>query len=222
MPYPQSGTIQALRHVALSLHVDWPQGAAPGDVLAKLDRTNRRHVALIEHAASLLRGAAYTNFDSALPTTTEHAGIGAPYAHVTAPLRRLVDRFGTEICLAVAAGADVPTWARAALPELPALMATSDHLAHEADRAVVDATEAWLLAGRVGEVFDALVLEAEDSAATIVIDEPAVRARCSGKHLPVGERIRARLSEADVATRTRPLRSAACSLAQLYSCSGAG
>ena len=35
-----------------------------------------------------------------------------------------------------------------------------------------------------------------------MLDEPAVRARCAGEHLPVGERIRARLVQADVATRT--------------------
>ena len=38
----------------------WPHGADPGDVLASLDRSDPRHVALLEHAASLLRGAAYT------------------------------------------------------------------------------------------------------------------------------------------------------------------
>jgi len=202
VPSPAPGTVEALRRIALSMQIDWPQGAAPGDVLVKLDRGNPHHVALIEHAASLLRGAAYTNFDGAVPDHTEHAGIGAPYAHVTAPLRRLVDRFGTEICLAAAAGHEPPTWARQALGDLPALMAASDHLAHAADRAVVDATEAWLLADRVGQVFDALVIDAEDSSAMIVLDDPAVRARCSGKNLPVGERIKARLVEADVAQRS--------------------
>jgi len=202
VPNPSPGTVEALRRVALSMKIDWPHGAAPGDVLATLDRANPHHVALIDHAASLLRGAAYTNFDGALPEHTEHAGIGAPYAHVTAPLRRLVDRFGSEVCLAIAAGTDVPSWTRQALPELPALMATSDHLAHAADRAVVDATEAWLLADRVGQTFDALVIDAEESAGTIMLDDPAVRARCAGKQLPVGERITARLMEADVATRS--------------------
>ena len=202
VPHPQAGTVDALRRIAVSMNIDWPHGAAPGDVLAKLDRGNPHHVALIEHAASLLRGAAYTAVDGSVPSVPDHAGIGAPYAHVTAPLRRLVDRFGTEVCLAVTAGQDVPGWVREALPQLPDLMAASDHLAHQVDRAVVDATEAWLLSERVGETFDALVIDAEDSAATIVLDDPAVRARCSGRKLPVGERIRARLVEADVAKRS--------------------
>ena len=38
------------------------------------------------------------------PSSRCTAGSPRPYAHVTAPLRRLVDRFGTEVCLALAAG----------------------------------------------------------------------------------------------------------------------
>ena len=67
---------------------------------------------------------------------------------------------------------------------------------------MVDATEAWLLADRVGETFRALVVDAEQSSGTIVLDEPAVRARCHGTQLPVGERVSVRLLEADVASRT--------------------
>lgn len=62
-------------------------------------------------------------------------------------------------------------------------MAAADHRAHLADRAVIDATEAWLLRDRVGESFDATIIEADEHAATIMLDDPAVRARCSGDHL---------------------------------------
>jgi exoribonuclease R len=201
LPPAPAGAITSLQRIAHMLGIHWPPGAAAGDVLSALDRGNRHHVAFVEHAVSLLRGAAYTPFDGVAPQQPLHAGIAAPYAHVTAPLRRLVDRFGTEVCLAVSAGQPVPAWARTSLTEIASVMATSDQLAHEVDRAVVDATEAWLLSDRVGEVFTALVLEAEDAAATILLEEPAVRARCSGAHLPEGERIKARLVEADLATR---------------------
>ena len=87
-----------------------------------------------------------------------HGGIGAPYAHVTAPLRRLVDRFGTEICLAVSAGREPPGPMRAALPELPELMTASDAVAGKVGRACIDRTEAALLADRVGEHLDVMVL----------------------------------------------------------------
>ena len=100
-----------------------------------------------------LERAGYTVFDDAPPPQSVHAGIGAPYAHVTAPLRRLVDRYGTEICLAVQRKSVVPDWVRERLPTLPATMGEADRLAHEVDRAVVDMTEAWLLRDRVGQRF---------------------------------------------------------------------
>ena len=81
---------------------------------------------------------------------------------MTAPLRRLVDRFGTELCLAVTAGAEVPEWLRAALPTLPEAMAASDAVASAVSRAGVDRTEAALLADRVGTLFDVVVLRDVD------------------------------------------------------------
>jgi len=105
------------------------------------------------------------------------------------------------VCLAVHANALVPDWVSSALASLPGEMQQADHRAHAADRAVVDATEAWLLRDRVGEPFAATVIDAEERTGTVVLDDPAVRARCDGTHLPVGERITVRLVTADVATR---------------------
>ena len=127
--------------------------------------------------------------------------MGAVYAHVTAPLRRLVDRFGTEVCLALAAGTPVPDWARAALPTLPDIMAGADHRAHEADRAVVDTVEAWLLREQVGHEFDAVVLDARAASAHVAVGDPPIRASCDGRNLAEGARIRVRLIAADVAAR---------------------
>jgi exoribonuclease R len=202
LPPPGHDAVRALRQAARALGIDWPDGAEPGDVLAGLDRANPRHVVLIEHATTLLRGAAYTTFAGELPTVRVHAGIGAPYAHVTAPMRRLVDRYASEICVALHAGTPVPSWVDAAFATLPDTMRASDQRAHAADRAVVDATEAWLLRDRVGELFDVLVIDTDEHAATVTLDEPAVRARCHGDTLTVGTRIRAELVRADVPTRT--------------------
>jgi VacB/RNase II family 3'-5' exoribonuclease len=198
VPPPDRHAVEALRRAAHALGVTWPDGAAPGDVLATLDRGNSRQVAFIEHAAALLRGAAYTSFGGPPPQQPMHAGIGAPYTHVTAPLRRLVDRYASEICLAAHAKQPVPNWVRDRLPELSKEMHEADQRAHVADRAVVDMTEAWLLRDRVGQTFAATVIDADEHAGTVVIDEPAVRARCTGEDLEVGAHIDARLVEADV------------------------
>jgi exoribonuclease R len=201
VPPPDKGAVATLRRAAAALGISWPNGAHPGDVLGSVDRRNPKHVAFIEHAVALLRGSGYSPFDGAPPEQPLHSGIAAAYAHVTAPLRRLVDRYGTEICLALHSGAPVPDWVRAAMPTLPDEMQKADRIAHEVDRAVVDATEAWLLRDRVGEIFAAVVIDADDRAGTVVLDDPAVRGRCSGDRLPVGERIRVRLVTADVVQR---------------------
>jgi len=202
LPPPEERAVAHLRRAAPGLGVAWPRGASPGDVVSALDGADPRHAAFIDLAADLLRGAGYTAFDGTVPAQPGHGGVGAPYAHVTAPLRRLADRFALEVCVALAAGVEVPGWARSVLPELPELMETSDHLAKQLERATVDLTEAFVLHGREGHTFDAAVADSSERSGTVVIDQPAVRARCDGAHLPLGQRIKVRLITADPTTRT--------------------
>lgn len=202
LPPARSEDVDALRALAPALGVEWPAGASPGTVIAGLDPARPDHAAFLEEASSLLRGAAYTPFDGTPPAQPGHGGVGAPYAHVTAPLRRLVDRFGTEVCLALSAGAEPAPELRAALAELPALMAASDKRTHEVERAVIDATEAWVLRGHEGAEFSAVVVDAQDGRGTVVLDHPKVRGRCTGQDLTPGTRVRVLLERADVAART--------------------
>jgi exoribonuclease R len=204
LPDPEPDAMDSLRRRASALGIDWPVGATAARVLAGLDPRRPEALAFHLDATRLLRGAGYTALDRAAglhAETTTHAGLGVAYAHVTAPIRRLVDRFGTEVCLAVAAGVDVPEWVCAALPELPALMATSDALASRVDRACVSQVEAWMLADRIGDTFPAVVLHAEARGGEVFVTEPPVVSRCIGDDLPEGQRIMVRLTEADVVRR---------------------
>ena len=201
LPPSQAEDVERLRRLAPAMGVEWPADAGAGQVISGLDPAVPMHAAFLEEAVTLLRGAGYTPFDGARPEQPTHAGVGAPYAHVTAPLRRLVDRFGTEVCLALAAGAEPDPALRAVLPELPGLMTASDRRTREVERAVVDATEAWLLRGQEGRTFRGVVVEAGDDTGTVVLDMPAVRARCSGSGLEPGARVEVRLTEADVVAR---------------------
>ncbi|MBV9594740.1 MAG: RNB domain-containing ribonuclease [Actinobacteria bacterium] len=202
VPPADERVLRSLHKAAPLLNVGWSPGEPVGDVLARLDRADPKHAAFIDQAASLMRGAAYVAFDGSPPGFSEHAGIGAPYAHVTAPLRRLIDRYGNEICLALYAGVAVPDWVRSRMPELPRTMSSADQRAHVVDRAVVDMTEAWLLRDRIGQQFAAIVLDADERAATVAIEDPAIRARCEGESLVAGTAIHVRLITADVDTRT--------------------
>jgi exoribonuclease R len=213
MPAPSQRAIQRLRVAAASLGIQWPAGASVGRVIAAIDPASPRGAAFVDHAAELMRGAGYIAFDGTPPDDASHGAVGAPYAHVTAPLRRLADRYATEVCLSLVAGADAPDWARAALPRLPEAMATSDRRASTAERGAIDLAEATLLAGRVGDEFDAAVIDVDEPKSgpaqaqqprpggTIALDEPPVRARCYGT-LPLGERVRVRLTKADPQRRS--------------------
>jgi exoribonuclease R len=204
LPDPEPEAMASLRRRAAVLGIDWPRTTSAARVLAECDPARPESLAFHVDATRLLRGAGYTVFDTSAgthPEITGHAGLGAPYAHVTAPIRRLVDRFATEVCLALAAGTDVPEWVRAALPELPALMVGSDALASRVERACLSQVEAWVLADRVGERFPAVVLHAEARGGEVFVAEPPVVAKCVGDGLPEGARIDVRLAEADVPRR---------------------
>ena len=125
-----------------------------------------------------------------------HGAVAASYAHVTAPLRRLADRYATEAALCAYEGRPVTDFVRAALPRLPEVMSDTGRVAGAAERGSIDLAEAVLLQGRVGEVFDAAALD----ESSIALDEPPVRARCAGDLRP-GTRLRARLTDADPVKR---------------------
>ena len=202
LPPADPDDVAELQRSARALGVDWPAGRSYGEVVSGLDPTDPGSAALLVLATRLLRGAGYTAFDGALPEQSLHSGVALPYAHCTAPLRRLADRHVGEVCRAVAAGAEVPGWARSALPRLPELMTAASRRAAALERAVVDLAEAVVLAPRVGERFDAVVVEANSKGGVVQLRDPAVRARCEGGHLPLGERLTVELVTADRATRT--------------------
>lgn len=206
LPPADAESVEALRRSALALGVGWPAGESYGAVVSALDPAVPTHAALLTLATRLLRGAGYTAFDGEVPEQPLHSAVALPYAHCTAPLRRLADRHVGEVCLALCAEQDVPGWAREALPLLPDVMAGATRRAGALERAVVDGAEAVVLAARVGERFDGVVVETGPDRGVVQLHEPPVRARCQGADLPLGERIEVELVSADPATREVLLR----------------
>jgi exoribonuclease R len=204
MPAARPDAVERLRVVARGLHIDWPAGASVGSVVATIDPADPHGAAFLDQTAELMRGAGYTAFDGSPPENPEHGAVAAPYAHVTAPLRRLADRYATEVCLALVASTAVPDWVREALPKLPEVMQRTDRVAGAAEHGAVDLVEAVVLADRVGEEFAATVVDTDEhraSRATVMLHDPPVRARCTGENLPLGEQVRVRLVEADPVQR---------------------
>lgn len=215
MPPAPVDAIAKFRRQTRALGKPWPKDQRYGDYLRTLDGANPQDLGILHAATSLFRGAGYTPFDGAAPAPAEtmQAAVAAPYAHVTAPLRRLVDRFALVICEALCAGVEPPTWARKALPALPKTMARSNQTAGRLDRMTLDAVEAALLAPRIGDEFAAVVVTAggmsgspgpdgtRRDGGTVQLVDPAVEAVCDG-HLEPGTDVRVRLVEADIATAT--------------------
>lgn len=201
LPQPPDEAVASLRRGALALGVTWPADAPYGEVISGLDPHQPGHAAVLSLATRLLRGAAYTAFDGQEPKLRLHSAVASSYAHCTAPLRRLADRYVQEVCLALCAGVEVPPWVRQALPLLPAEMAEADHRAHALDRAIVDLAEATALRHRVGQAFTAVVVESGHRSGVVQLTEPAVRGRLEAIDPPLGQRVSVRLVTADPEAR---------------------
>ena len=196
-PARQMG-IDRLRRVAKGLKIAWPGAVTYPEFVRSLDPANPRHAAMLNACTTLFRGAGYAAFDGEVPAQPLHGALAAAYAHCTAPLRRLVDRYVGEICVAVCAGVEVPGWVRAALPGLPETMAAADARAKKYERGIVDLTEALVLSARVGETFEATVIDwdADRRRGIVQVSEPAVQAAVVGK-VELGSEITATLVRAD-------------------------
>jgi exoribonuclease R len=203
MPPADPHDVERLRRVASGLGIDWPRSMGYPELLWGIDagRSSAESV-FLQEAAVLFRAASYTAFDGRPPPDTQHAAIAAPYAHCTAPLRRLVDRYANEVCVALAAETEIPSWARDALPALPIEMALGGERTGRLERTVVDAVEAAVLAPSVGRESDAVVVDLwKRDRGEVALRDPAVIAPCDDVD-ELAARIRVRLEEADPSRRT--------------------
>ncbi len=205
LPPAPDWAVSRLRRTARALGIDWPSSQSHPDFIRSLDPSHPAEAAMVVACTSLLRGAGYAAFDGQLPDQTEHAALASSYAHVTAPLRRLVDRYGLETCTALCAGEPVPEWVRAGLADLPAIMQKSGQRARAYENAVLNLVEALTLRTRVGEQFKGVVIEHDhddERKGVVMIREPAVEAPVTSQSpLPVGEEVSVTLATADPTTR---------------------
>ncbi|MDF1604184.1 RNB domain-containing ribonuclease [Nocardioides sp. YIM 152315] len=205
LPPPDPRDVQRLHRTARALGIDWPAEVLYPDFVRALDPSVPAHAAMVNASARLLRGSGYVAFDGETPAQPLHSALAEEYAHVTAPLRRLGDRYAGEVCLALCAGTDVPEWVRAALPALPKTLQSSGSRSRAYERAVLDLVEAGVLADRVGDVFPGVVVDVDEDDArrgVVVLHDPDVEARVvSSTPLPLGTDLQVRLTVADVEAR---------------------
>ncbi len=200
MAEPSEGAVRQLHQTATAFGLTWPDEQPLAEFQRSLPSAERPAAAFLLAARRAGGGASYEAYS---PTVRPwHAAMAATYAHATAPLRRLADRYVIEATLAVANGRPVPDQIAAAFVELPAAMAKAEQRANAVDRAVIDLAEAVVLAGREGDVFDAVVVEEDRRGVVVQIVQPPVMVRLAADGVEPGEAVRVRLERADPMART--------------------
>ncbi len=203
LPPPYERAVQRLRRTAQALGLDWPAEVRYATFVRELSPNTPACNAFLLQSTRTLRGAGYIGFNGSLPEHYEHGAIASVYSHVTAPLRRLVDRFGNEILLALHADREPPSWAVEALDELPSLMGRSRQREGALERAMLDMAEALVLEDCVGKTFTGSVvdIQAHREQARVQIAEPAIVDTIPSRGLQLGQRVDLRVEKVDVTRR---------------------
>ena len=130
-----------------------------------------------------------------------HFGLAvADYAHSTAPNRRFPDLVTQRLLKAALTGAP-PPYCADDLARIASHCTAQESAANKVEREVLKAAGAFLLQGRIGEVFDAIVTGAAAKGTFVRIASPMVEGRVlrGFEGLDVGDAARVRLLAVDAA-----------------------
>ena len=162
MAEPGQRAISRLRHTAEALGLDWPSHQSLEERERTLDPNDPKDAAFMLAVRRAGRARATRSTSAASART---AAMAATYAHGTAPLRRLADRYVTEAALAVINRRPVPDWVDDRF-----LQPRRGHEPRRSPRrpgrcAVVELAEAVTLKDRVGEQLEGRVIDIDERGA---------------------------------------------------------
>jgi exoribonuclease R len=199
MPEPDAGAEKRLRRTARAFHLDWPESMPLQAFEKQLRATVPPEAAFMLAVRRAGRGASYVPWRAG--ETPWHAAMAATYAHCTAPLRRLADRYVLRAVLAVVDGQPIPGTLTDAFERLPSAMARAESRDGQIERAVIDLAEVALLANHEGDVFPAVVTDIGENGARIQLSDLPVVARTTAHGVIPGAAIHVRLLAADPVQR---------------------
>jgi exoribonuclease R len=200
MAEPDDRAVGRLRHTARGLGLQWPAEATLAEFERSLDPADPMQATFMLAIQRSSQGAGYVPFREG--ERPWHAAVAATYAHATAPLRRLADRYVVRATLALANGGAVPPVVSEAFEKLPAVMARADALGSQIQRAAIDLAESVILQGREGETFAAIVTEVDHRGARIQLCNLPVVARVADTDIAPGDTVHVTLVKADPDLRT--------------------
>jgi exoribonuclease R len=195
MAPPDEAAIRRLRFTARAFGLTWPEAETLGQFQKNLRANDPREAAFMLAARRAGAGASYAPYQTGV--VPWHVAMAATYAHATAPLRRLADRYVVRAALAIANGRDVPDIVTQAFTKLPPVMARADALGGQIERAVVDLAEAVMLEGCDGRVFPAIVTDVDERGARMQLRDQPVVARVVAHAVQPGDAIMVRLIATD-------------------------
>jgi exoribonuclease R len=199
MAPPNADAVVRLRHLAAAIGLDWPAAATLEQFSQTLEAADPTHAAMMLAIRKAGDSASYAPYRPGIRPW--HAALSATYAHATAPLRRLADRYVIRAALAIANGQPIAPELTDAFERLPPVMARGDARAGQIERAVVDLAEAALLSGREGERFAAAVVDVDSRGARIQLADFPVIARLPDAPAAPGAQLEVCLTEADPTRR---------------------
>ena len=197
MPEPDERAVKRLRRTARAFGLKWPDMESLAQFGRGLDGADPKQAAFMLAVRRASASAGYVPYQAGV--TPWHAAMAATYAHGTAPLRRLADRYVVQAALAVANGRPVPDAVAAAFAKLSPVMAKAASYGGQIDRAVFDLAETVMLAGREGDACQAVVTDIDERGARMQLCDLPVVARIAAPNAAPGDALRVRLSRADPA-----------------------
>lgn len=200
MAPPDDFAVERLRRTARAFRIDWPADMPLEPFERRLDPGTPTEAALMLAIRRAGQGASYAPY--APGKVPWHAPMAATYAHATAPLRRLADRYVLRAVLAIANGRPVDSAVTDAFHRLPDVMRKAESRAGQVERAVIDLAETALLSGQEGVIFPAIVTDLGETGARIQLRDLPVVARTAAQGVVPGEKISVRLQAVDPVRRT--------------------
>ncbi len=199
LPAAPEEVVGGLRRQARALGLPWPAEASYADFVRTLQPARPTDAAMLHQAARGLRGAGYTALEPGTDDAdVRHAALAAAYAHATAPLRRLADRYALEVALAVSADREVPDWVHEALPALPDAMRAATSAAAALDRSLTAIAEAAALRPYLGQTVAGVAVAASRGGRMVQLRHPAVITEVTGSKQPLGREVSLRVVTASL------------------------
>ena len=195
MSGPDAAKVQRLRNAAQALGLSWPDSTSLRDYQRTLDPADPKQAALMLEIRRAGNGASYQPYQEGV--VPWHEAMAATYAHATAPLRRLADRYVVRCALAIANGQPVPQAVTEAFARLPKVMGRGDARASQINHAAIDLAEAVMLQGHEGETFRAVVTDFVDHGVRAQLADMAVVANVKASGLRQGDSLTLKLVTAD-------------------------